>query len=139
MIVCPDEARRDPRLLAEVLVRQRVERLYLPSVAFQQLAEQLAGGPGPGEDNPVPTRLREILVAGERLQITPPIAALFRRLPGSILRNQYGPSETHVVTEHALAGDPGRWPDLPPIGRPVARRANRIIVSTASVPFSEMS
>ncbi|HEX2645114.1 MAG TPA: amino acid adenylation domain-containing protein, partial [Thermoanaerobaculia bacterium] len=124
MIVCPDEARRDPRLLVEVLVREKVEQLYLPFVAFQQLAEQLAGAT---EDDPVPTRLREILVAGERLQITPQIAALFRRLPGSILRNQYGPSETHVVTEHTLRGDPGRWPHLPPIGRPVARTAVYLI------------
>jgi acyl carrier protein len=35
--------------------------------------------------------------------------------------NQYGPTESHViVTHHSLAGDPGTWPLLPPIGVPAA-------------------
>src|SRR6185436_1686222 len=46
--------------------------------------------------------LREVVTAGEQLRITPEVRALFTRLPGCILRNQYGPSETHVVTEFSL-------------------------------------
>jgi amino acid adenylation domain-containing protein len=61
-----------------------------------------------------------VVTAGERLQVTPQIRAFFRGLPGSRLRNQYGPSETHVATERILAGDPESWPALPPIGRPIA-------------------
>ncbi|HEY2738763.1 MAG TPA: beta-ketoacyl synthase N-terminal-like domain-containing protein, partial [Thermoanaerobaculia bacterium] len=109
----PEEARRDPRLLVEVLERERIERLSLPYVALQQLAEHLSG------DAPAPSRLRELVTAGERLQITPQIAAMIRRLPGCALHNQYGPSETHVVTAFSLTGEPSRWPLLPPIGRPL--------------------
>jgi len=117
LVVGSAEARRDPRLLTELLARERIERLFLPYVALQQLAEHLAGV---GPDDPVPAALREVVTAGERLQITPQIAALFRRLPGCALHNHYGPSETHVVTAHSLGGDPGRWPLLPPIGRPLS-------------------
>jgi non-ribosomal peptide synthetase component E (peptide arylation enzyme) len=37
-----------------------------------------------------------------------------------VLENQYGPTEAHVVSAHRLSGDPASWPELPPIGRPVA-------------------
>ncbi|WP_167532064.1 phosphopantetheine-binding protein [Rhodopseudomonas palustris] len=36
-----------------------------------------------------------------------------------LLRNQYGPTETHVVTDRLLGGDPAGWPRSPPIGRPI--------------------
>ncbi|HEX3525566.1 MAG TPA: non-ribosomal peptide synthase/polyketide synthase, partial [Thermoanaerobaculia bacterium] len=113
LVIGPEEARRDPRLLVEVLERERIERLSLPYVALQQLAEYLTG------DEPAPSRLRQVVTAGERLQITPQIAAMIRRLPGCALHNQYGPSETHVVTAFSLTGEPSRWPLLPPIGRPL--------------------
>ena len=43
-----------------------------------------------------------IVTAGKRPNVTPAIARLFGRMPGWKLRNQYGPAETHVVTEFAL-------------------------------------
>jgi len=53
------------------------------------------------------------------LQITGSIAELFARLPGCRLDNQYGPTESHVVTCFSLESDPTDWPNLPPIGRPI--------------------
>src|SRR5262249_1690993 len=46
---------------------------------------------------------------------------------GSRLHNQYGPTETHVVTAWTLAGPAARWPVLPPIGRPIANVAVRLL------------
>jgi amino acid adenylation domain-containing protein len=124
LVVVPEEIRRDPAGLLHLLRAAGVERLFLPYVALQQLAEA-ADGRG------VPATLREVITAGEALQITPEIAALFRRLPGCVLRNQYGPSETHVATELAPLGadgrDPGCWPSLPPIGRPVANMSLHVL------------
>jgi acyl carrier protein len=60
------------------------------------------------------------VTAGEQLQITQEIADFFSRLPSCVLHNQYGPTESHVVTAFALDGAPGDWPALPPIGRPIA-------------------
>ncbi|HSS78404.1 MAG TPA: amino acid adenylation domain-containing protein, partial [Thermoanaerobaculia bacterium] len=39
-------------------------------------------------------------------------------LPGAVLFNHYGPSETHVATWLALDGDPAGWPERPSVGRP---------------------
>src|SRR5262249_14103455 len=67
----------------------------------------------------MPVTLREVITAGEQLQITPAIQSLFERLPDCTLHNHYGPSETHVVTAYTLSGAPGEWLRLPPIGRPI--------------------
>ena len=104
--------RHDPMALLRFLVDQRVERIFLPFVALRELAEamQLTGT--------VPGLLREVITAGEQLQVTPALRDMMRRLPGCNLVNQYGPTETHVVTHHRLEGPIELWPDLPPIGRP---------------------
>ncbi|MFS8070483.1 MAG: non-ribosomal peptide synthetase, partial [Byssovorax sp.] len=113
LVLIAEDARRDVERLMRHLVEGRVERLFLPPVALYQLAE------APFAADALPTTLREIIAAGEALQITARVAELLRRLPGCVLRNHYGPSETHVVTEHLLAGDPSTWPALPPIGKPI--------------------
>ncbi|HKH45137.1 MAG TPA: amino acid adenylation domain-containing protein [Thermoanaerobaculia bacterium] len=119
LVLASEEDRRDPERLARRLAEAKVERLFLPFVALQQLADRLAR-----PDTPVPARLRRVITAGEQLQVTPQVAEAFRRLSaatgGTTLHNHYGPSETHVVTELMLEGDPARWPALPSIGRPIA-------------------
>ena len=44
---------------------------------------------------------------------------LFGQLKDCTLHNQYGPSESHVVTAFDLTGSASSWPVLPPIGRPI--------------------
>ncbi|HEX7955458.1 MAG TPA: AMP-binding protein, partial [Pyrinomonadaceae bacterium] len=115
-LVCADEeSRRDFRQLVRVMTEERVERLFLPYVALQQLAE-VASGSADGDCRD----LREVITAGEQLKVSPAIAAFFGRLTGGSLFNQYGPSESHVVSEYRLGDDPGAWERLPPIGVPVA-------------------
>ncbi|MBV9788006.1 MAG: amino acid adenylation domain-containing protein, partial [Chloroflexi bacterium] len=114
LVLPPEELRRDPEALAAFLDQQRIERLFMPFVALQQLAEALSA------QGHVPADLRDVITAGEQLQITPAIAEWFRASPQCRLHNHYGPSETHVVTSHTLTGDPAQWPALPPIGKPIA-------------------
>ncbi len=76
---------------------------------------------------PLPAVLKEIITAGEQLQVTPPIRKLFKSLPGCLLHNHYGPSETHVVTAFTLTGLPEDWPLLPPIGRPIANTSIHLL------------
>ncbi|HEX7242294.1 MAG TPA: amino acid adenylation domain-containing protein, partial [Longimicrobiaceae bacterium] len=113
LVVAPEEARRDPAELLDLLEREGVERLFLPCVALQHLAEEGV------ERAAAPSRLREVRTAGEQLRVTPAIRAWLGAL-GAPLHNDYGPSETHVVTSHALGGDPETWPVLPSIGGPIA-------------------
>ncbi|MGK7875763.1 MAG: amino acid adenylation domain-containing protein [Xenococcaceae cyanobacterium] len=114
LVLITDEIRRDSVTLLRLLAEQAVARLFLPFVALRQLAEVSQ------EFGIVPTNLRQVIVAGEQLQITPAIVSFFEKLPNCTLHNHYGPSETHVVTEFTLNGPAIDWPTLPPIGRPIA-------------------
>jgi amino acid adenylation domain-containing protein len=126
LVLASEDDRRDPGRLARRLAEAEVERLFLPFVALQQLADQLAR-----PDTPVPPRLRRVITAGEQLQVTPQVVEAFRRLSaatgGTVLYNHYGPSETHVVTELRLDGDPAHWPAVPTVGRPIAGSAAYVL------------
>ena len=111
LVMMPDELRRDPAALLSFLAEKRIERLFQPFVALQQLAEVA------GEQGGPPPALRELITAGEQLRVTPAVAAFFQ--DGARLFNEYGPTETHVTTAFLLHGPPDRWPALPPIGRPI--------------------
>ncbi|XSC42713.1 AMP-binding protein [Bradyrhizobium sp. RDT10] len=64
------------------------------------------------------------------------LRSFFELHPRARLINQYGPTETHVVTEHHLAADPACWPQLPPIGRPIANTQIYLLDSHGEpVPF----
>jgi amino acid adenylation domain-containing protein len=112
-LLTANERRESGKLLA-IVEEDGVERLFIPFVALQQLAAVEASRNGP-RSTP-----REVITAGEQLQIGPQIARLFRRWKGCALHNQYGPTETHVATQFSLEGPPDAWMALPPIGRPIA-------------------
>jgi amino acid adenylation domain-containing protein len=109
LVLLSEAERRDPALLLATLKREGVQRLFLPYVALQMLAEACL--------DTAPPPLLDVISAGEQLQVTAAIRRLFERLPGSVLHNHYGPTESHVVTAFELAGDPALWPPIPPIGR----------------------
>ncbi len=114
LVLVSEEVRREPAALARWMAEQRVERLFLPFVALQQVAMAALEG-----DGALPASLREVMSAGEQLFVTPQVAELFSRLPGAALHNHYGPSEAHAVTWLSLQGEPRRWPERPAIGLPV--------------------
>ena len=112
LILISDEDRRDVSLLAQQLDRAMVDRLFLPFIALQQIAENRVRA------NRFPKTLSQVITAGEQLQATTAVRALFQNRQ-ALFSNQYGPSETHVVSEHLLRPTPGSWPLLPPIGLPI--------------------
>ena len=111
LVLVSEHVRRSPFALLDFMIEHRIEKLYLPFIALQQLAEAVESGP-------IPTSLREVITAGEQLQITPAIANLCRQT-ACTLHNHYGGTEIQDVTALTLAGDPQRWPVLPAIGRPI--------------------
>ncbi|MFD0346643.1 AMP-binding protein [Kitasatospora aburaviensis] len=46
---------------------------------------------------------------------------------GASLENQYGTTETHVITAEKLTGDPAGWPVLPSIGRPIDNAVVKVV------------
>ncbi|MBR8837983.1 MAG: amino acid adenylation domain-containing protein [Stigonema ocellatum SAG 48.90 = DSM 106950] len=114
LLLIGEELRREPSCLLGLLKEQAVERLFVPFVALQQLAEVA------GNSESVSNNLRQIITAGEQLQITPAISNWLSKLTDCTLHNHYGPSESHVVTTFTLTNSVNSWPQLPPIGRPIA-------------------
>ncbi|WP_234308050.1 non-ribosomal peptide synthetase [Streptomyces sp. NBRC 110035] len=108
-----EDERRDMPALLRLLDREEVERVFMPYVALQQLAEtsQALGIR--------PRALRVIISSGEQLRITDEIRQFCAARPDTVLENQYGPTETHLLTHHTMTGDPALFPDLPPVGVPV--------------------
>lgn len=110
LLVPPEDVRRDFGKLLSFIVRERVERLFLPTAALAALAAYHVD---------VRSELKDVVCAGEQLVITPTIRKWFRQMPALALHNHYGPTETHVVTAFTLPAAVDGWPRLPPIGTPL--------------------
>ncbi|WP_069170055.1 non-ribosomal peptide synthetase [Streptomyces griseus] len=115
------EWRQDAPALLDRLESAGVERIFMPYVALQLLAEYAV------RLNRYPSRLRDVVTAGEQLVCTDSIRRWFAGLPGARLFNHYGPTETHVVSALCLEGDPEQWPERPAVGLPVAGADLRVV------------
>jgi len=113
LVLVDDDLRVDPYRLLRYIEEHSVNRIFLPFVVLQYLTEAADA------EQFFPACLKEVMTAGEQLKITPQIVRFFNALPACVLYNQYGPTETHVVTQLKLDGDPTRWPMLPSIGMPI--------------------
>jgi len=120
LIYVDDQIRRDTARLLAFLDNKGIERIFLPFVALQQMADVAI------TYGPLPRNLKEVVTAGEQLRVNDVLRTFFKQLPGCRLHNHYGPSETHVITAHTLTGPPAEWPVLPPIGRPIANVSIRL-------------
>ncbi|MFJ9864331.1 AMP-binding protein [Streptomyces sp. NPDC101165] len=130
LVVADDVTRRDPFLLAALLERYDIARAFLPVASLHALAVAV---PVTGHRLPA---LREVVVAGERLVVNEEVRALFAGLDATLV-NQYGPSETHVVTEYRLPADPAVWPAHPALGGPVAGAGPTRLREGILGPFEE--
>src|SRR5690606_32309848 len=65
LVLVAEAERRDPALLHRALLERRVERLFVPYVALQMIAD--------ASRERVPSSLREVVSAGEQLQVSPAI------------------------------------------------------------------
>jgi len=115
LVLMPEGMRDEPQWMWDHLRQEEVERLFLPCAALKQLVtiHSQAGAAGR-------LMLKEVITAGDVLHLTRDLKSFFADHPSLKLANHYGPAETHVVTVHALNGGSQEWPELPPIGRPVA-------------------
>lgn len=117
LVLVSEDERRDFDALAALIQDAGVERIFVPFLALNELARRLDPARG----------TLEVITAGERLEITPAIRRLFGAARGWTLENQYGPTESHVVTAYRLEGDAADWPELPPIGRPIANARAHVL------------
>ncbi|MGV7963346.1 amino acid adenylation domain-containing protein [Photorhabdus tasmaniensis] len=116
-----DEQRKDPANLLRLLHQHQIERIYLPYVALQQLAETA------DTLNIYPEKLKVVISSGEQLRVTDEIRKFIGKLEDGLLENQYGPTETHVITSFTMSGNTETFPALPPIGTAI-NNANVLIL-----------
>jgi amino acid adenylation domain-containing protein len=130
LIVVDDEQRRDPFALIPLVREHAVSRLFMPVAMLHSVAMAALFDGEPLES------LREIAVAGEQLVINDEVREFCAR-DGIALVNQYGPSETHVVTQYRLPENPAEWPDHPPIGSAVVSAELLCWVDDRLRPFEQ--
>ncbi|MEK7991002.1 MAG: amino acid adenylation domain-containing protein [Thiotrichaceae bacterium] len=113
LFIIDENIRRNPVALLDFICTHRLEKLYLPFTPLQQLAV-IAHDSGR-----YPLSVREIITAGEQLQITLPIRALFKQTKAT-LHHHYGATECQDVTTLTLKGSPDDWSLLPSIGQAIS-------------------
>lgn len=121
LVLINDDLRLDPENLLAHIDQYQTDRIFLPFVALQFLAETATS------KKHFPDSLKEVMTAGEQLKITPQIREFFNSLSRCKLYNQYGPTECHVVTQLELTGAVSDWPLLPNIGIPIWNTAIYIV------------
>jgi amino acid adenylation domain-containing protein len=113
LVECPEQTRRDPERLVAWLDRHRVQELFVPNLVVQAVCETANER---GMDLPA---LCDVVQSGEALVPSDAIRTFFARGERR-MHNQYGPTETHVMTACTLPPGVVDWPAAPPIGGPIA-------------------
>lgn len=111
-LVRPDTL-KDPYLILQYIENQAINRVFLPYIALQGLANAA------NSYTYYPSHLSEVITAGEQLKVNESIRNFFSGLSDCTFFNQYGPTESHVVTQFQLQGSPSSWDEMPSIGLPI--------------------
>jgi amino acid adenylation domain-containing protein len=123
LVIAHEPELRDPRVLAELILRERVTRLVVVPSLLEALLESAA-------DELEQSSLRRLTSSGEPLR-----GALARRvhelLPRSTLRNLYGSTEVTADATWYEVGDAEG--ELVPIGSPLANTRVRLLGPTGEV------
>ena len=124
LVLLTEEERKDLSEVASILKTKKIQRIFQPFVALQGISEVCS------VSNINDLELKEVITAGEQIQITPALLEFFNNLQGSTFSNHYGPSEAHVVTSYTFGNDTSAWPDHPPIGKPISNNRMYILDDT---------
>ena len=109
LVLLSEQTRSDFSRLLQIVDNEKIERLFLPYVALNALCQRAI------IEKRFPGHLRYVATAGEQLKINQSIRDFFKATKAKLC-NQYGPSETHVITSLELSANTDSWEDLPSIG-----------------------
>ncbi|OEK07405.1 hypothetical protein A8C32_18400 [Flavivirga aquatica] len=111
LVLVTEQERKDTIMLLEKISTNHITHVFVPFVVLESLALSAK------VQSIYPSSLKEIITAGEQLQVSTEIRNFINNC-GCQLINQYGPSETHVVSSYKIS-DIKTAPYLPPIGTPI--------------------
>ena len=133
LVLLTEAQRQDLAGLAALLDHHGIHRIFLPAVALQQLAVGFCSGKFACRE------LRKVISGSEQLVISDAIRRMFTALPECRLHNEYGPSETHVVTELAMPVSLDAWVKRPAVGKPIANTQIHILDAQGNpTPIGEL-
>ncbi|WP_330261312.1 amino acid adenylation domain-containing protein [Streptomyces sp. NBC_00539] len=113
LCVPDEETRLNPSSLAAWLDEEGITEFYAPNLVIAAVYEAAA------EQGLGLAALRHVLQAGEALQLSPQVRDFHAARPGVVLHNNYGPSESHVVSGTQLPAEVAQWPESPTLGGPI--------------------
>ncbi len=111
LFLIPESLRTNPPALLDHVAANRIGKVNLPVVLVHAWAEAYAG------NKEKFAHLRSLLSTGEQLTITPALKNMMTELAELTLTNNYGPSETHIVTSEGFATRD--WSYYAPIGKAI--------------------
>lgn len=115
-----DDLRQDITELEKHIGQKNIELLFLPysvlNVLFKLGSELIHN-----------KEIKHIVTAGEALILTDNLMSFLKNNSQIVIHNQYGPSETHVVTSFSFSYDNLNTLQFPPIGKPISNTAIYIL------------
>jgi amino acid adenylation domain-containing protein len=111
--VVSDEERRELPRLPRLIAERQVDKVMLSAGMLQEIARSYEEQSGPR----LPVKV--LASTAEQLKITPALQRFVQNLGDVVLRNDYGPTETHVATSAILSVHGELAQGEPPIGRPL--------------------
>ena len=113
--IVPEEVKYSTEKMLDFIEEKAIQIAYLPTAYLEYFSREFVQS----ASRSIFDKLERIIVAGEALKINEVIRKFFTKHPHTRLENQYGPSETHVVTAYTLPESPETWAELPSIGKPI--------------------
>ncbi|MGE5497186.1 MAG: non-ribosomal peptide synthetase, partial [Syntrophothermus sp.] len=108
-----NETRYKMSLLSEIIEEEGIEILTMPYSALNLFL-------GETENFSSLRSLKHLITSGEQPFINSHLEKLLKMYPALRFHNQYGPSETHVVSSYTADGTMPVLPEKVPMGRPVS-------------------
>lgn len=113
LVLMDEWIRRDPRKLAEVIVRDSIQRVFVRPKELHELAEFYSCAK---LSMPI---LRDVITGAKQLRLTPEIINFFSQMPECRLHNNCVTTDARGVMSLTLDEDPRRWPGFPAAGDPI--------------------
>lgn len=111
--IVSSEVKESLSLFLNFIETNKIQQIFLPTAFLLSFCEAA------NFEKPNFNHLTDIFVSGEKLKICDAIKSFFSNYKSVSLTNQYGPTETHVVSAFQLPKDTAKWPTFPPIGKPI--------------------
>jgi len=112
LVLVNELIRRDMKAMLALIVEEKINYFFMPYSVLKNLCECAC------EDSTFPSHLELVVTAGEQLKLDISTKRFMQRT-GARLLNNYGPSESHVVTSYEVTPSDYHQVMLPPIGKPV--------------------